>query len=72
QTIAVHHLGESFAHGNSKDFSDKLYVILSNREQYLGATRDAAIDQLCWEAQEEVLLSVFSDVMAGAGRKIPA
>ena len=71
QTIASHHLGESFAHGNSQDFADKLFVILSNREQYLGATRDAAIDQLCWEAQEEVLLSVFSDVMAGTGRKTP-
>lgn len=72
QTIASHHLGESFAHGNPQDFSDKLLVILSNRERYLGSTRDAAIDQLSWEAQEEVLLSVFSDVLAGAGKKAPA
>lgn len=69
QTLEQFHLGESFAHGNAQDFADKLHVILSHRDAYLGETRDAAIDQLCWEAQEEVLLSVFSDVMHGAGHK---
>ncbi len=69
KTITAHSLGESFAHGNSEDFAGKLKLILSDRDRYLGATREAAIDQLCWETQENVLLSMFEDVLRKTHQK---
>ena len=69
KTITTHNLGESFAHGDSKDFADKLQIILTDRGRYLGATRSAAIDQLCWETQEDVLLSMFQDVLSKTHQK---
>jgi glycosyltransferase involved in cell wall biosynthesis len=72
RTVSEYRLGESFTHGDPQDFADKLLLILSNREAYLGAPREAAIDKLCWEAQEEVLLSVFEHALAGVDTGRPA
>lgn len=72
RTVSEYHLGESFTHGDPRDFADKLLLILSNREAYLGAAREVAIDKLCWEAQEEVLLSVFERALDVVETRCPA
>lgn len=72
RTVSEYHLGESFTHGDPRDFADKLLLILSNREAYLGAAREVAIDKLCWEAQEEVLLSVFERALDVIETRCPA
>lgn len=64
-------LGESFTPGDAIDFADNLYTVLSNIEQYRGATREAAIEALCWEAQEDILLSVFEAALGTSHQRSP-
>ena len=60
QFIDDHRLGKSFAPGDTKEFTDRLWEILENRTSFVGAERDAAINGFCWERQEEKLWKIYS------------
>ena len=62
QFIRDNGLGRTFIPGNIADLTEKLVMLLNEKEKYIGAHRNEISRRFCWENQEEKLLAVFEEI----------